>query len=77
MKMADWASKLDAFLQFNGYEVLTTPGNVSNEIAKALAEDHYDRFRKVQDRAFESDFDQQVKRMLGKPKRKGQPDGPT
>lgn len=63
MKMADWVARLDAFLAFNEYEVLTNAGSVSHEVAKKLAEDRYDVFRIRQDRAFESDFDREVKRI--------------
>lgn len=63
MKMADWVSKLDAFLQFNEYEVLANAGKVSAEVAKGLAEAQYDQFRVRQDRDFESDFEAEVKRI--------------
>lgn len=63
MKMADWVERLDAFLQFNEYEVLTNPGQVSAEVAKRLAEEQYERFRVRQDEAFESDFEREVKRI--------------
>jgi hypothetical protein len=63
MKMADWVAKLDAFLQFNEYEVLANAGKVSAEVAKRLAEEQYDKFRVRQDRAFESDFEAEVKRI--------------
>jgi hypothetical protein len=63
MRMADWVAKLDAFLQFNEYEVLTNAGHVSAEVAKHLAEEQYARFRVQQDRAFESDFEKEVKRI--------------
>ncbi len=63
MKMADWALKLDAFLQFNEYEVLANAGKVSAEIGKRLAEVQYDKFRVRQDREFESDFEAEVKRI--------------
>lgn len=43
--MKDWREKLDAFLRFNGREVLDNPGKVSMEIAQALAEDEYEKFR--------------------------------
>lgn len=66
MKMADWVSKLDAFLQFNEYEVLTNAGSVSAEVAKRLAEEQYATFRIRQDREFESDFDKEVKRISKK-----------
>ncbi len=63
MRMADWVGKLDAFLQFNEYEVLTNAGRVSAEVAKSLAEEQYARFRVQQDRGFESDFEKEVKRI--------------
>jgi hypothetical protein len=63
MKMADWVEKLDAFLQFNGFEVLDNPGKVSAEVAKRLAEQQYEAFRVKQDKAFESDFEREVKRI--------------
>lgn len=76
MKMADWVQRLDAFLQFNEYEVLTNAGKVSAEVAKALAEQHYAQFRIRQDREFESDFEAEVKRTLAQRaprRRKGEP----
>lgn len=63
MKMADWVAKLDAFLQFNEYQVLSNAGKVSAEVSKRLAEEHFDKFRVRQDREFESDFDAEVKRI--------------
>lgn len=64
MTMADWVEKLDAFLKFNDYEVLTSAGKVSHEVAKELAEQQYESFRIVQDRSFESDFERASKKML-------------
>lgn len=66
MKMADWVAKLDAFLQFNEYDVLTNAGSVSAEVAKRLAEEQYATFRVQQDRQFESDFEKEVKRISKK-----------
>lgn len=63
MKMVDWVKRLDAFLQFNEYEVLTNAGSVSAKVARELAEAQYERFRVIQDRAFESDFEKEVKRL--------------
>ena len=65
MKMADWVAKLDAFLKFNEYDVLTNAGKVSHEVAKELAEQQYESFRVVQDRSFESDFERASRKMLG------------
>jgi len=64
MTMKDWVSKLDAFLKFNDYEILDNPGKVSAEIAKQLTEKEYEKYRIIQDRAFESDFDRATKKYL-------------
>ena len=66
MKMTDWVEKLDAFLQFNEYQVLKDAGKISHEVAKRLAEKEYDSFRVDQDQKFESDFDKEVKRIEAK-----------
>jgi len=63
MKMTDWVKRLDAFLRFNEYEVLTNAGSVSAQVARSLAEKRYGEFRKRQDAAFESDFEKEVKRI--------------
>ena len=63
MKMADWIKRLDAFLQFNEYEILTNPGSVSHEVAKTLAETEYEKFRVVRDRESISDFEREVQRL--------------
>ncbi|MBV6490724.1 MAG: virulence RhuM family protein [Fimbriimonadaceae bacterium] len=68
MRMADWVEKLDAFLKFNEYDVLTNAGTISAEVAKQLAEAHYEQFRVKQDQAFESDFEREVKRIEGRRK---------
>jgi len=57
MTMADWASKLDAFLRFNGEEVLRDKGKVTAAIAKAFAESEFEQYRVIQDRLYQSDFD--------------------
>jgi hypothetical protein len=57
MSMADWAKRLDGFLEFNGNEILTGPGKISHEQAKLHAETEFEKYRIVQDRLFESDFD--------------------
>ena len=57
MSMEDWAKRLDGFLEFNGNELLTGPGKISAEQAKLHAETEYEKYRIIQDRLFESDFD--------------------
>lgn len=69
MRMLDWVKKLDAFLQFNEYEILKDAGKVSHEVAKQLAEEQYAKFRVSQDRSFESDFEREAKRIAARRKR--------
>ena len=57
MTMADWASKLDAFLQFNDAEILQDKGKVTAAIAKAFAESEFEQYRVIQDHLYQSDFD--------------------
>jgi len=64
MKMIDWVTKLDAFLQFNEYDILKDAGKVKHEVAVKLAEKEYDKFRVVQDKNYESDFDEEVKKVV-------------
>jgi len=66
MRMADWVEKLDAFLKFNEYDVLASAGKVSHEVARELAEIHYERFNALQDRSFESDFERASMKLLEK-----------
>lgn len=64
MKMKDWIEKLDAFLEFNDYEILQNLGNVSTKVAKALAKTEYETYRIKQDQNYESDFDRFIKEQL-------------
>ncbi|MCD4712769.1 MAG: virulence RhuM family protein [Clostridiales bacterium] len=57
MSMEDWAKRLDGFLEFNGNELLIGAGKISAEEAKLHAETEYEKYRIVQDRLYESDFD--------------------
>lgn len=57
MSMEDWAKRLDGFLEFNGNELLIGPGKISAEQAKLYAETEYEKYRIIQDRLYESDFD--------------------
>ena len=66
MKMTDWISKLDAFLQFNEYELLQDAGKVSHAIAQELATNAFEQYRVIQDRNYESDFDREVKKLKNK-----------
>lgn len=60
MTMQDWSVKLNAFLKFNQRDILDHPGKVSQEVAKAFAESEFEKYRIVQDRLFQSDFDRHI-----------------
>ncbi len=49
MTMVDWASKLEAFLQFNDAEILQDKGKITAAIAKAFAESEFEKYRILQD----------------------------
>ena len=57
MTMKDWVEKLNAFLQFNGKEILHNAGKISSKVAQALAYQEYDKFKTKQDKLYRSDFD--------------------
>lgn len=61
MTMEDWASRLNAFLQFNEMEIIEGGGKVTAAIAKSFAESEYEKYRIVQDHLFESDFDRLIR----------------
>jgi hypothetical protein len=64
MHMQDWVQKLDAFLEFNEYDILHNPGKASHEVATRLAQEEYDHFRIEQDRNYLSDFEQEAKSIV-------------
>jgi len=57
MTMEDWKKRLDVFLEFNEREVLNNPGKVSHKVAESFALSEFEKYRIVQDKLFESDFD--------------------
>jgi len=63
MTMQDWISKLEGFLTLNDREILQGAGKVSAQLAKAHAEQEFDKFRMLDDQRFESDFDLMVKQL--------------
>ncbi len=63
MKMQDWVGKLDAFLKFNEYRILNSAGTVSHEVAASLAEEEFGKFRVIQDRDYEGDFEREAKKI--------------
>lgn len=63
MTMADWEERLSGFLKLWDREILQDAGKVTAEIAKAHAESEFEKYRIVQDRLYESDFDKQLKAL--------------
>ncbi len=63
MTMQDWEQRLSGFLKLWDREILQDAGKVSAEIAKAHAESEFEKYRIVQDRLFESDFDRLLKQL--------------
>lgn len=63
MTMQDWITKLEGFLTLNDREILQGAGKVSADLAKAHAEQEFDKSRVLDDQRFESDFDQMVKQL--------------
>ena len=73
MFMADWISKLDAFLALNDRDILTHAGRISHEMAQSKAEQQYDAYHAVNaaaPRAVDTDFDDAIK-LLEKQTSKG------
>jgi len=61
MTMEDWAKRLDRFLEFDERDILRDGGKVAAQTARNLAESEFEKYRIVQDRLFESDFDRVIK----------------
>lgn len=63
MTMQDWETRLNRFIEATDREVLQDAGRVTAEIARAHAESEFEKYRIVQDRMFESDFDRLLKQI--------------
>ncbi|MBP7371362.1 MAG: virulence RhuM family protein [Opitutaceae bacterium] len=61
MTMQDWETRLNRFIAATDREILQDAGKVTAEIARAHAESEFEKYRIVQDRLYESDFDQMLK----------------
>lgn len=57
MTMEDWILQFDGILKLSKYEILNNAGKISAEIAKKHAEAEFEKYRIIQDRLFENDFD--------------------
>ena len=63
MTMQDWEKRLNRFIEATDREILQDAGKITAEIAKAHAESEFEKYRIIQDRLFESDFDRMVKQL--------------
>lgn len=57
MTMEDWAKRIDKFINLFESSILQDSGKVSAEYAKEFAESEFEKYRIIQDRLFQSDFD--------------------
>ena len=57
MTMEDWAKRIDIILEATGDAVLTDAGKITAEFAKSFAESEFEKYRIIQDKLFQSDFD--------------------
>jgi len=63
MTMQDWETRLNRFIAATDRKILQDAGKVTAEIAQAHAESEFEKYRVVQDRLFESDFDRAIKQL--------------
>ncbi|MDE6440409.1 MAG: virulence RhuM family protein [Bacteroidales bacterium] len=62
--MKDWVKRLDMFLHFNEYPILTDLGSVKGEVAKRFAGEEFKKFRVIQDKEYKSDFNRLIEASL-------------
>jgi hypothetical protein len=63
LTMEDWAKHLDLILQANGKDLLQNAGKITTALARQHAENEFEKYRPIQDRMFESDFDKTIKQI--------------
>jgi len=63
MYMKDWVKFLTSFLQLSNYPILKDKGKVTMLEAKLKAETEFEKYRVIQDREYESDFDKAIKKL--------------
>lgn len=69
MTMEDWETRLNRFIEATDRKVLQNTGKVTAEIASVHAESEFEKYRIIQDRMFESDFDRVMKQLDNKIKK--------
>lgn len=63
--MEEWTNFLNQFLELSSFPILKDKGKVSALTAKLKAEQEYDKYRKIQDKNYQSDFDKEIRRLKG------------
>jgi len=63
LTMEDWAKHLDRILVASGSELLANAGEISAEVTQLHAETEFEKYRVIQDRLFQSDFDQYLLKL--------------
>ncbi|MBC8320250.1 MAG: virulence RhuM family protein [Bacteroidetes bacterium] len=63
--MQEWINFLHQFLELSSFPILKDKGKISALEAKLKAEQEFDKYRKIQDKNYESDFDKEIKRLKG------------
>ncbi len=66
MTMQDWTKFLNQFLQLSNYKILIDSGKVKMLEAKLKAEIEYEKYRVIQDKSYQSDFDKLIKQLANK-----------
>jgi hypothetical protein len=61
--MQQWSKFLDGFLELSNYPILKNKGKISMLEAKLKAGQEFDKFRLIQDKTYESDFDREIKKL--------------
>jgi len=64
--MQDWIRFLNKFLELSDFPILQDKGKISTLEAKLKAKSEFEKFRKIQDKNYISDFDKEIKRLKGK-----------
>jgi len=66
MTIEDCARSLDRFLEADNRLILQDSGKISTQIAREFAESEFEKYRIIQDKLFESDFDKEINKIRKK-----------
>ena len=67
MSMKDWSTCLDAFLEFNEYELLKNKGSISRKAVDNFVKTEFEKFKPIQDKNYKSDynlFEEQTRKLI-------------